>query len=78
MGTMKLHVELFYDNEVNQWGYTVPALSVVGTGCKSREDAERFAVEAIQEVIESGDEEFAEGAEVVTFDVQITLVAQAG
>lgn len=56
---------LFYDNEVDQWGYTVPALSILGTG------AERFAVEAIQDVIESGDEEIEEGAEVMTLDVQI-------
>lgn len=78
MEAMKLHVELFYDNEVDQWGYTVPALSIVGTGCNSREDAERFAVEAIQEVIESGDEEIGDGGEVITFDVKLTPVAEAG
>jgi predicted RNase H-like HicB family nuclease len=71
MEAMQLKVELFYDNEVKQWGYTVPALSILGTGCNSREEAERFAVEAIQEVIESGDEEIEEGAEVMTLDVQI-------
>jgi hypothetical protein len=71
MGVMKLHLELFYDNEVNQWGYAVPALSIVGTGCNSREDAERLAVEAIQDVIESGDEDIEDGADVVTLDVQI-------
>jgi hypothetical protein len=71
MEAMQLKVELFYDNEVNQWGYTVPALSILGTGCNSRDEAERFAVEAIQEVIESGDEEIEEGAEVMTLDVQI-------
>ena len=71
MEAMQLKVELFYDNEVDQWGYTVPALSILGTGCNSRGEAERFAVEAIQEVIESGDEEIEEGAEVMTLDVQI-------
>ena len=71
MEAMQLKVELFYDNEVKQWGYTVPALSILGTGCNSRDEAERFAVEAIQEVIESGDEEIEEGAEVMTLDVQI-------
>ncbi len=68
---MKLHVELFYEDEVRQWGYTVPALSILGTGCDSRDDAERFAIEAIQEVIESGDEEIDPGADVVTLDVRI-------
>jgi len=71
MEAMKLLVELFYDNEVNQWGYTVPALSILGTGCNSREETERFAVEAVQDVIESGDEEIEDGADVMTLDVQI-------
>ena len=71
MDAMQLKVELFFDNEVNQWGYTVPALSILGTGCNSREEAERFAVEAIQDVIESGDEEIEDNAEVMTLDVQI-------
>ncbi len=73
----KLLVELFYDNEVNQWGYTVPALMIVGTGCNSREDAQKYAVEAIQDVIESGDEEIEDG-EVITFDVRLTPIAEAG
>ncbi|HEV2754548.1 MAG TPA: hypothetical protein VG318_02070 [Actinomycetota bacterium] len=68
---MKLHVELFYDDEVRQWGYTVPALSILGTGCNSRDDAERFAIESIQDVIESGDEEIDPGADVLTLDVRI-------
>ncbi|MDQ3915477.1 MAG: hypothetical protein M3323_09155 [Actinomycetota bacterium] len=68
---MKLHVELFYDDEVRQWGYTVPALSILGTGCNSRDAAERFAIEAIQEAIESGDDEIEPGADVLTLDVQI-------
>jgi hypothetical protein len=71
MEGMQLKVELFYDNEVNQWGYTVPALSILGTGCDSRQDAERFAIEAIQDVIESGDEDIEDDAEVMTLDVQI-------
>ncbi len=71
MDAMQLKVELFFDIEVDQWGYTVPALSILGTGCNSRDEAERFAVEAIQDVIESGDEEIEEDAEVMTLDVQI-------
>ena len=71
METMKLQVELFYDNEVNQWGYTVPSLSIVGTGCNSREEAERFALEAVELTLESGDEDFSDDSEVVTYDVQI-------
>ena len=68
---MKLQVELFYDDEVRQWGYVVPALSILGTGCNSREEAEAFAVEAIEFTIESENEEPTDGAEVITYDVQI-------
>ena len=78
MEAMKLRVELFYDVEVEQWGYVVPSLSILGTGCTSRTEAERFALEAVQEVIESEDDEMDENSEVVTFDVQIAPIAQAG
>ena len=71
METMKLQVELFYDNEVDQWGYTVPALSIVGTGCNTREEAERSALEAVEFTLESEDEEFSDDSEIVTYDVQI-------
>ena len=71
MVPMKLHVELFYDPDVEQWGYAVPALSVLGTGCNSREDAERYALEAVEDVIESGADEIPADAEVLTLDVRI-------
>ena len=75
MGGMKLQIELFYDNEVDQWGYTVPTLSIVGTGCNSRDEAERFAVEAITVTLEGETSELSHDAEIVTYDVQI---ARAG
>jgi hypothetical protein len=68
---MKLRVELFHDKETGQWGYDVPALSIVGTGCNTRDDAERFALEAIEFTLDSGDEEFSASSEVLTFDLQI-------
>lgn len=71
MGTMRLRVELFYDDEVGQWGYSVPALSILGTGCDSRAAAERFAIEAIELAIESADEDIDDGADVMTLDVQV-------
>jgi hypothetical protein len=75
MGGMKLHVELFYDGDVRQWGYRVPALSILGTGCNTRDDAERFAMEAVEDAIESGAEDISAGAEVMMLDVRI---AKAG
>ncbi len=71
MSAMKLHVELFYDGDVQQWGYVVPALSILGTGCNSRDDAERFALQAVEDLIESGADEISGDAEVVTLDVRI-------
>lgn len=68
----KLRVEIFYDHEVNLWGYGVPVLAIVGTGCKTREDAERYALEAIEFVLEEEIDELAEGAEVVTYELTLT------
>ena len=31
----QLRVEIFYDHEVDLWGYSVPVLSIVGTGCRT-------------------------------------------
>jgi predicted RNase H-like HicB family nuclease len=68
---MKLRVELFYDDEVGRWGYALPAFSILGTGCNGREEAERFALEAIALALEAEDEEPSAGSESITFDVQI-------
>lgn len=68
---MQLKVELFHDKDTGQWGYDVPALSIIGTGCTSREEAERFAVQAIEFTLESGDEELSQDSEVLTYDVRI-------
>lgn len=67
----QLRVEIFYDHEVDLWGYSVPVLSIIGTGCKTRGDAERYVLEAIEFVLEEDVVESHEGAEVVTYDVQI-------
>lgn len=66
-----LRVEIFYDHEVDLWGYSVPVLSIIGTGCPTREVAERFVLDAIEFVLEEEDDDPPEGAEVVTYDVQI-------
>lgn len=66
-----LQVEIFYDHEVDLWGYSVPVLSIIGTGCRTRDDAERFVIDAIEFTLEDSDEEPTEGAVVITYDVQI-------
>lgn len=62
----QLRVEIFYDHEVDMWGYSVPVLSIVGTGCKTRQDAERYVLDAIEFTLEEEIEELSEGAEVVS------------
>lgn len=71
----QLRVEIFYDHEVNMWGYSVPALSIVGTGCKTREDAERYVLDAIEFTLEEEIDDLADGAEVLTYDI---VIAKAG
>lgn len=53
MGHMKLAIELYRDDEVGQWGYSVPTLSIVGTGCRNRDAAEAGAIDAIRVALES-------------------------
>ncbi|MBA2313565.1 MAG: hypothetical protein H0V97_12320 [Actinobacteria bacterium] len=72
---VKLHVELFYDSEVDQWGYTVPVISIIGTGCSSREEAKGFALEAIKFTLESGEDEIDPEADVVALDVTLEKVS---
>jgi len=67
----QLRVEIFYDHEVDLWGYSVPVLSIVGTGCRTREDAERYVLEAIEFVLEEEIDEPSEGTEILSYDVQI-------
>ena len=65
-------MEIFYDHEVDLWGYSVPVLSIIGTGCLSREDAERYVQDAIQFALEEEIDDPAEGAEIVTYDITLT------
>lgn len=71
----QLRVEFFYDHEVDLWGYSVPVLSIIGTGCKTREDAERYVLEAIKFTLEEEIDDLADGGEVVTYELTLT---QAG
>jgi len=47
-------VEVGYDHEVGLWFYEVDALNVIGTGCLSKEDAERYAQDSIAFALEDG------------------------
>lgn len=68
---MKLKIEIFPDTETGYWCYDVPALNIIGTGCLTREDAEKYALESIEFTLEAEDDEPAEGAEILTYEVRI-------
>ncbi len=68
---MQVAIELFYDDEVDAWGYTVPALNIIGTGCLTREDALRYVEESIGFVLEGGEDKLSPGAEIVRFRVEL-------
>lgn len=67
----QLRIEICYDHEADLWGYSVPVLSIIGTGCLTREDAERFVLDAIEFAIEEEVDDPHEGADVITYDVRI-------
>ena len=68
---MRLKVEIFPDADSGYWCYDVAALSIIGTGCLTREDAEKYALEAIELTLEAEDDDPPEGAEIITYEVQI-------
>jgi hypothetical protein len=78
MGVMKLAMEIFFDDESRQWGYAVPAFSIVGTGCRSNEEARRLGYEAIRAALETALPQASPNAEVVLFDVEVKPAAEAG
>ncbi len=45
--TVDLRVEYYYDEEAGNWGFRVPALTIVGGGDATRAEAEEHAREAI-------------------------------
>ncbi len=43
---MEAAVEIFYDDAVEEWGYLIPALSIIGIGWDSEQEARRDATHA--------------------------------
>ena len=77
MGHMKLEIELYRDDEVGHWGYSVPAMSIVGTGCRDREAAEAGALDAIGFALEAQGDHRPADSLVVEYEVKLTKSSQA-
>lgn len=67
----QLRVEIFYDHEVDLWGYSVPVLSIIGTGCLTREDAERFVLDSIEFALGDEIDDPHEGSEILEFELTL-------
>jgi hypothetical protein len=74
---MKLAMEIFPDEETGQWGYAVPALSIVGTGCKDKVEARNLGYQAIEAALQGDDGGRSPESEVVLFEVELRPGAEA-
>jgi RecJ-like exonuclease len=77
---MKMRVEYYYDDEARRWGFTIPALHIVGSG-SSREDAEAGATEAVAYALEGIEADHDRGNDVqvgyLDVDIKPSRSAQA-
>jgi hypothetical protein len=72
-----LRVELFFDEEADNWHYRVPALHINGGGTSTRADAERECLSAITFALEGDpqDHDADADAETLTLDVNVAPAA---
>jgi hypothetical protein len=70
-----LRIELFFDDESDNWHYRVPALHINGGGLPSRNDAEQDCLAAIAFALEGNPADYDPTAEALTLDVTVTPAA---
>jgi hypothetical protein len=70
-----LRVELFYDDEVGNWHYRVPALHINGGGTSTRDEAERASLDAIAFAPQGDPHDFDTDAEAISLDVSVAPAA---
>jgi len=73
--TSVLRVELFFDDEADNWHYRVPALHINGGGTPTREDAERDCLSAIAFALEGDPRDYDTDAETLALDVNVAPAA---
>jgi len=72
---MNVRLMLFHDPEVENWGFRVPALQLVGGGCATREEALQHALDAISYALEDADDQDTQPGEVEVIDLALRLVS---
>jgi hypothetical protein len=70
-----LRIELFFDDEVGNWHYRVPALHINGGGLPSRQEAEQDCLSAIGFALEGNPADYDPSAETITLDVKVAPAA---
>jgi len=70
-----LRIELFYDDEAENWHFRVPALRINGGGASTRKEAERDCLAAVAFALEGDPLDFDATAEAVTVDVRVQRAA---
>lgn len=73
--TTPLRVELFRDDEANNWHCQVPALHINGGGTVTREEAERQCMDAIAFALQGDPDEYDRDAWAITLDVSVAPAA---
>jgi predicted RNase H-like HicB family nuclease len=78
---VELTAYFYYDPESRNWGFRVPALSIVGGGQQTREDAVQAALEAIAFTLKPACQvidDAPEDATIEHFRVTVERPAMAG
>jgi hypothetical protein len=70
-----LRVELFHDDEAGNWHYRVPALHINGGGTRTREEAERDYLGAIDFALQGDPRDYDTDAEAITLVVSVAPAA---
>ena len=70
-----LRVELFHDDEADNWHYRVPALHINGGGTATREEAARDSLAAINFALQGDPRDYDTNAETISLDVTVAPAA---
>jgi hypothetical protein len=70
-----LRVELFHDDEADNWHFRVPALHINGGGTPTREEAKRDSLAAINFALQGDPRDYDPSAETITLDVTVAPAA---